>query len=134
MAAGSDLLLDTHIWIWLILGSTKLPPSLRRVIERRPEGLWLSPVSIWEVGLLADSPRLRLEMPSREWVEEALRRVPLRDAALSRQVALQSHDLDMPNRDPADRLLAGTAMAYDLTLVTLDRDLTSLRWLRTRSR
>ena len=44
----------------------------------------------------------------------------MKDAPLSREVALESRRIEVPTRDPADRFLAATARVYDLTLVTAD--------------
>ena len=49
--------------------------------------------------------------------------MPVRDAPLTREVALVSNELDLPHRDPADRFLAATALVFGLMLVTLDRRL-----------
>jgi PIN domain nuclease of toxin-antitoxin system len=42
------------------------------------------------------------------------------DLRRNHEVAIQSRRVDLPHRDPADRLLAATAIVYDLTLVTAD--------------
>jgi len=55
-----------------------------------------------------------------DWVTRALERRPMNDATLTREVALESRAVQLAHRDPADRLLAGTARALGLTLVTAD--------------
>jgi PIN domain nuclease of toxin-antitoxin system len=41
--------------------------------------------------------------------------------------------LDLGHRDPADQVLAATALAHGLTLITLDARLTGADWLPTLS-
>ncbi len=131
----NGFLVDTHIWLWHVLADSRLPQGLRRLIDRTPpERRWLSPVSIWEVGLLAERGRFELDAPLREWTSDALSSTPMREATLTTDVAIRSHEITLAERDPADRLLAATASVYDLTLVTVDPNLTRERWLPTRSR
>jgi PIN domain nuclease of toxin-antitoxin system len=87
---------------------------------------------VWELGLLEERGRLRLVGGLRSWVQEALRRLPLREAELTREAALLSHELDLGHPDSADRLLAATALVHDLTFVTTDERLGAASWLRTR--
>jgi len=127
-------LLDTHIWFWYLTGSDRLPPGLRRVIDRESAACLLSSISIWELALLAGSGRIRLDAPPERWIDEALGRVPFEDAPVTRAVALAAPGLRLAHRDPADRFLAATALVLDLTLLTVDERLTGLDWLTTRSR
>lgn len=114
------LLLDTHIWLWALLEPERLAPQVSRRLERADSELWLSPVSVWEALLLAERGRLELDRPAPAWLDAALRQVPLRDAALNREVALRCRTVDLSHDDPADRFLAATAAVYDLVLVTAD--------------
>ena len=47
------LLLDTHIWIWLISQPEKLSRAVSREIENPKNEFYLSPISIWEAGHMA---------------------------------------------------------------------------------
>ena len=58
--------------------------------------------------------------PAAVWLDDALRRVPLRDAPLTRDVARRSGGVGLDHDDPADRFLAATAAVSDLVLVTAD--------------
>jgi PIN domain nuclease of toxin-antitoxin system len=131
--AGAPYLLDTHIWVWYVLASDRLPRGLRIALDAASGERWLSPISVWELGLLEQRGRLRLAGGLRAWVQEALARVPLKEASLTREVAMVSHEVDLPHRDPADRFLAATALVHDLTLVTVDERLCDATRLRTRS-
>ncbi|HWD09763.1 MAG TPA: type II toxin-antitoxin system VapC family toxin [Actinomycetota bacterium] len=118
MAEG--LLLDTHIWLWYLAGSERLGASIRDRISEAPERCWLSPISVWEAGLLQQRGRLELNSPFSTWLARARGAFPLKEAALTTAVAEASLSLELPHRDPADRFLAATAVVYELTLVTAD--------------
>lgn len=82
--------------------------------------LWLSPVSVWEAALLAEKNRLGLRLGPRAGLRDALNSVPVREAALTSEVALVSREINLPHQDPADRFIAATAKVHNLTLVTQD--------------
>ncbi|HSL83973.1 MAG TPA: type II toxin-antitoxin system VapC family toxin [Thermoanaerobaculia bacterium] len=117
------LLLDTHIWLWSFLQPERLIPRVSGALEDPETELWLSPISVWEALMLAERNRIRLDPTPEQWVREALRRVPMVEPALNREVAIQSRRLSIPTEDPADRFIAATALVHELTLATHDRNL-----------
>lgn len=47
--------------------------------------------------------------------------LPLKEASMNLEVALQSRAVNLPHQDPGDRFLAATALVFELTLVTADK-------------
>lgn len=120
-------LVDTHIWLWSLVAPEKLGRRVRATISSgRNEG-WLSPVSVWELLVLAERGRVRLDDEPRAWVREALRRGPFQEAPLVHDVALRSREVGLSREDPTDRFLVATALAYGLTLVTSDETILRAR-------
>ena len=117
------LLLDTHIWLWALIEPDRLSRPVRRRLEAAGTETWLSPISVWEAALLAERGRIELDRPVAEWIRHQLVAAPMRDAPLTREVALQSRAVTIPHEDPADRFLAATAAVHKLTLVTADERL-----------
>jgi PIN domain nuclease of toxin-antitoxin system len=70
--------------------------------------------------MLVERGRLAVDADAVAWVEEMVRALPRREAAITHEVALASRRVDLPHQDPADRFLAATAAVYQLTLVTAD--------------
>ena len=66
------LLLDTHIWLWYLLGNERLSTHLQTTIAAATTELWLSPISIWETLILAEKGRLSLQPNPVAWVDLAL--------------------------------------------------------------
>lgn len=130
----TGFLLDTHIWWWYLTGSDRLGKGLQSQIERSAPDCWLSPISVWELRLLAARERIRIPGVFRQWVEAASTKLPLNEAHVTREVALVSGEIKLPHRDPADHFLAATTLVYDLILLTVDERLTKAKWLPTRSR
>ena len=127
------LLLDTHVWLWSHAEPERLTKRVTAALTKEGNDLWLSPISIWEFLLLAQRGRVQAQegLDPRGWVEVALSRAPLRDAALTREVAIRSRFLRVEHEDPADRFLAATAQVYELTLVTADERLLRGKGFRT---
>ena len=117
------LLLDTHVWLWSLAAPDRLAAKVRELLDAKTSEIWLSPISVWELLVLAERGRVRLDAEPRAWAAEALERVPLEEAVLNHEVALRSREVSLPHQDPADRFLVATALTYELTLVTADETL-----------
>jgi len=110
-------------FLWSLLEPTLLSQQVASELENPSSEISISPISLWEVLVLAEKGRLLLQPDALTWVPSMLRSTPLREAPLNHEVAIQSRSLDLPHQDPADRFLAATAIVYDLTLVTADERL-----------
>jgi len=122
-AAPLKLLLDTHIWLWSLLDPGKLGKRVKAALARTGTELWLSPISVWELLVLAERGRIKLDDDPRRWVDEALAHTPAQEAVLTFDVAIRSREILVAHADPADRFLVATTLVYGLTLVTADDSL-----------
>jgi len=125
------LLLDTHIWLWYALGDPQLSENLQSTIASDTTELWLSPISTWEVLLLAEKGRISLQLDAVVWIDQSLKSLGIREAPLNHQIAILSRQVELPHQDPADRFIAATALHYQLQLATVDARLTAIDWLQT---
>ena len=126
------LLLDTHVLLWSVLEPGKLSAPAAAELGNTSNELWASPISTWEIALLAERGRIAVESDTPEdWLRRVLARVPLREAPLNHEVALRSRTVDVPHQDPADRFIAATALVYNLVLLTADDRLLASRQVRT---
>ncbi len=114
------LILDTHIILWSAAEPQRLSPKITEALENQSNELWFSPVSVWEILVLEEKGRISLGSNAVKAVREIFSKIPLREATLNQEVAIQSRLVNLPHQDPADRFLAATAVVYDLTLVTAD--------------
>jgi PIN domain nuclease of toxin-antitoxin system len=122
----SGVLLDTCAIIWLFSNQPLKEPGAAAILQAvEADEVHISPVSAWELGLLASPKRKRpLELAaSPMMVFETMLGLPgTRLAALDYRSALRASTLPDPlHNDPADRLLVATARDLDLVLVTADR-------------
>ncbi len=123
-------LLDTHIWLWMLREPHKLSSLVHQTLHEPSNERYLSPISIWEVTVLLEKGRIAMHEDFAVWFARTSEDVELIEAALNWEIA---HDMRyiLPNhKDPADRFLAATAVAYDLTLVTADQKLIGIPGLK----
>ncbi|HEX2060613.1 MAG TPA: type II toxin-antitoxin system VapC family toxin, partial [Thermoanaerobaculia bacterium] len=81
----------------------------------------LSPLTFWELAMLARKGRIALDAPPQVWLRDALDRSGTVTLDLSLEIATLAGTL--PNdqmRDPADRIIAATAIHHRIALVTKD--------------
>ena len=126
-----NLLLDTHILIWMFLSTQKLSPRVAAALVAPENELWISPITIWEILILTEKRRLALLPDPYTWLNAVFQNFPLSEAPLTIQVAFQSRMLKLVHQDPADRFLAATACTYNLVLITADRFLVDVPGLNT---
>ena len=128
-----SLLLDTHIWLWSLQDPAQLSKRVAAALANEDQQLWLSPISVWEFLLLVERGRIQVVPPlkARTWIDDAFAKAPLKEAPLTREVAMVSRQIRVEHDDPADRFIAATAAVYDLTLVTADQRLLRGKGYRT---
>lgn len=132
----TDLLLDTHVVLWLNSGDERLGEATRRTIDTAWKAggrILISSVSVWEIAILVDKGFIELDLPVNEWVERFLDRPGLEAVALDHVTAARAYSLHhLEHRDPADRLLIASAIGLGCPLVT--RDDRIRRFAKTRGR
>ncbi len=117
------LLLDTHVWIWLLSDEGEMKLSAVRALEEaaRRGLVRVSAISVWEVAMLEAKGRIRLAKECLAWVDEALRAPGIALVPLTPEIAVESSRLPGGfHGDPADRILVATARRLGATLVTRD--------------
>lgn len=123
---ADPLLLDTCAVIW-VANDEPIAKEAQEAITAAllaDAPVYVSPISAWEVGMLAARRRISLRMSPDKWFDRLLGAPGLRLAELPPSVLIASSFLpgDTPP-DPADRIIAATAREYDLCVVTRDRRL-----------
>lgn len=127
VVAGSrvtPVLLDTCAAIWLANGNPMSATALAAIrgAARRNAGVYVSPITAWEISLLVARGRYALSMPAKQWFGALLGLPGVRQADLSADILIDSNALapDVP-RDPADRIIVATARSLGAPVVTRDK-------------
>ncbi len=118
------ILLDTHVWIWAMVGDSRLKKQFQNAFKRASEanGILVSSMSIWEIGMLVEKKRIEIDMDVLDWVEQALDVPGVELCSVTPKIAIQSTRLvGEVHGDPIDRLLIATASEENAVLITCDR-------------
>jgi PIN domain nuclease of toxin-antitoxin system len=120
------LLWDTHAAIW-ICGKTPIAQSaIDTLAAAYGEGVasYVSPITAFEVGMLASRGRLQLLIRPERWFANLFEIPGVRLAEMSPDLLIGSSYLPgKPPRDPFDRIIIATARELGATLITRDRAL-----------
>jgi len=121
------MLLDTHVWIWAASQEPrKLGPKTQRAIARAATAgtLLVTTASVFEITALATAGRLRLNQSAERWIRESIHRGGLRVVDIDADIAIDAGVIPASAlADPVDRLLVASARAYNVPLVTRDRQI-----------
>jgi PIN domain nuclease of toxin-antitoxin system len=114
------LLLDTHAWLWFVLGDESLSPGARALIEDSANEKLVSPASYWELAIKISIGKYALPQPFGQFVLRAIE-----GQGFSILPVLPSHaegvcNLPFHHRDPFDRLLIAQTLTERLSLVSDD--------------
>jgi len=123
-------LLDTHIWLWAATEPHKLTSEVHRLLNSPETDRFLSPISLWELSVLVQKKRFAIKEDFAVWVQRSISDLNLKETFLSWKVAYEMRYILPNHKDPADRFLAATAVAYDLTLVTGDQKMIGVPGLK----
>jgi PIN domain nuclease of toxin-antitoxin system len=124
-------LLDTHIWLWAFREPHKLSSDVHRAISEPNNSRFLSPISIWEAIVLLEKKRIAIDNDFGQFFKQTKTELDLQEAPLDWKVVHEMRFVMLGYGDPADRFLAATARAYDLTLITADQRLLRVPDLKT---
>lgn len=116
------LLLDTHVFLWLLAEPERLGHQLR-TIEDPANELLLSAASSWEIAVKVRLGRLDLPLSPARYIPDRMRAIGAEPLAVEHAHALAVSDLPMLHRDPFDRILVAQARHLRLRIVTADADI-----------
>ena len=115
------ILLDTHVWIWSQESPEQLGPNARSTVADEANALFVSTTSSLEISRLVWGGRLTLAGRLEAWISESLNALLAETIPLTHEIAIAAYNLPGEfHRDPADRMLAATAIVHDLTFMTAD--------------
>ncbi len=121
------VLLDTHVWWWFATGNARLEksPALREIQEAQNSNkIFISVISVWEIGMLESKGRLQLNQGVQSWIQMALTSPGVRLKELTASIAIESTRLPgVFHPDPADRILVATARELKVPIITADAEI-----------
>jgi PIN domain nuclease of toxin-antitoxin system len=119
------LLLDTHVWLWMVSQPDRLSAHVAQLLSDADVQLHLSSASSWEMAIKYQLGKLPLPEAPVHFIPPRLVRDNVRPLPIDHSHALALADLPPHHRDPFDRILVAQAQVENLTLVTADKALTA---------
>jgi len=120
------ILLDTCAIVWDALEPRKISKKAQRAIDSadNQNALIISDISIWEISMLVKKGRLEIDATPSHFINLYLQARNISVKSISAEIAeLSVNFSEEINNDPADRLIAATAIVHNARLVTADSNL-----------
>jgi len=119
------VLLDTHAFLWFIIGSSELSIRAREVIEDRTIEKFLSIASLWEMAIKASLGKMILSEPFHILIPRQITDSGFSILNLDIAHVLTVATLPFHHRDPFDRILVAQATQERMSVVSSDAHLDS---------
>ena len=112
-------LLDTCALIWLGMGGGDLSANARRRISAA-SALHYSSISTWEIARLMKEEKIFIPIDAACFVADLKEQYGLDAIPPDDDIMIRAAQLPDFHKDPADRIIIATSLAYNLTVVTGD--------------
>ncbi|WP_020533739.1 type II toxin-antitoxin system VapC family toxin [Flexithrix dorotheae] len=114
----SQILVDTHAFIWFVEGNKLLSREARRQIEAASDP-YLSMVSVWEIAIKISIDKLKMKLPF-ERLQEMIDSNGFKILPIQLEHTQLLINLPFHHKDPFDRLIIAQAMQENLPLISID--------------
>ena len=114
-----QLLIDTHILIWLVLNDRRLSAAQRDALGNPDNALIVNPLVAYELTHLQRTRRIAFEEP----IDRSQQLTGFALVDLPQSVWRFVGRLPDVHRDPIDRLLVAHALCEEMAVVTADRNI-----------
>jgi PIN domain nuclease of toxin-antitoxin system len=117
------LLLDTHAFLWFVLGDTRLSSTALALVVDPANNMLISPASYWEIAIKIGKGKYSLGQPYLAFMERGIfgngfQILPIEPKHTSVVTTLPFH-----HRDPFDRLIVAQATVEGIPLISIDSTL-----------
>lgn len=119
-----NILLDTHILLWVLSNDARLPEKARKLIENEKNEIFYSIISLWEVELKHLAHPDAMPVLAKELMEYCIqsgfRMISIKESHIFAMENLRREKDSQPHKDPFDRLLICQASTENMIFVTHD--------------
>ena len=114
------VLLDTHVLLWWLQGSSKLSPTARTIMQSRGQVL-VSAASAWEISIKYRAGKLDAASALMARFQSVIEAENFVELLISVRHAIDAGLLKGPHKDPFDRVLIAQARAEGVAVVSTDK-------------
>ena len=133
MECRGVVLLDTHVLVFDALARDRLSTTARKAIDEGDAAgdLACCDITLWEIATLVSKRRLRVDENTVVFLRTVVEARSLRVIPISPEIATLSTSGEVGGGNPADGLIAATALQHGARLITRDRALAAVPGLAT---
>ena len=114
------VLLDTHAFLWFVLGDAQLSSMAKSHIFDPINAKLVSPASYWEIAIKIRLGKYTLGEPYEAFMQRAIFGNGFRILAIEPKHTVALTTLPLHHRDPFDRLLIAQAMVEQIPIISGD--------------
>lgn len=118
------ILLDTHIIIWALTNSPKLPQKAKELLLRSENDIYFSVISLWEIEIKrlikTNSLPITAQEISNYCKQAGFQLISLQENSIYKLQELFRPETEPLHKDPFDRMLICQAISNDMKLLTHD--------------
>ena len=124
---------DTHALLFWALEPKRLSAKAKREIERALTrgDVACADISLWEITMLSEYGRIKLPDGAKSFLDDLILALKLNLISINTEIAVLAQTACADHGDPADRLIAATAIHLDAPLVTRDEKLAANPQIKT---
>ncbi len=115
------LLLDTHVFLWMISNPSQLSKTVKEIIEKEENEIFLSSVSGLEISIKFGLDKLKLPEKPDIYIPRQMKKSKIKILPLKMNHALNVYNLPDIHKDPFDRLLISQSQLENIPLATNDQ-------------
>ena len=122
------MILDTCALVFDALNPEKLTKKGRKAIEQAEQQsmLFCCDISLWEIAMLIQKKRLNPDVDTQTFLNLTLTARSINVLEINPAIATISTQSIFKHHDPADRLIASTAIHHHAPLLTCDQHLAQI--------
>ena len=127
------IICDTHVLVFDALAPSRLSAKARRRLKEGEAAgqLACADISLWEIAMLIAKRRLQIDDESETFIQTLLDSRGYRVFPITAEIAALSQAAEITGKDPADRLIASTALAAGAELLSADQAMKEIPGLKT---
>ncbi len=115
-----SFLLDTCSFLWVALKPEKLSSTFLECFSNPGNTIFLSSVTVWEIGIKYSIGKLALPVPPSQFIPIERKNHLISQLELNEEDTFHLENLPFIHKDPFDRMLICQAIERSLTILTPD--------------
>ena len=114
------LLLDTHVLIWIVQNSPKIPQRVELLVKSTANQVFVSAATAWEIATKVKAGKLPFDRPFLADFDASITALAFTPLPMTAAHTVAAGLLAGAHKDPFDRVLAAQAQLEQLTIMTRD--------------